>query len=49
MSAESDYISSEAKNVLQTAKLIEGLLEKRAHKIRSNRTRETIAGCLYGS
>lgn len=29
MSAESDYISSEAKNVLQTAKLIEGLFEKK--------------------
>lgn len=29
MSAESDYISSEAKNVLQTAELIEGLLEKK--------------------
>jgi len=29
MSAESDYISSESKNILQTAKLIEGLLNKK--------------------
>jgi len=28
MSAESDYISSESKNILHTAELIEGLLEK---------------------
>jgi len=28
MSAESDYISSESKNILHTAELIEGLLKK---------------------
>jgi len=29
MSAESDYISSESKNILRTAKLIKGLLDKK--------------------
>ena len=34
MSAESDYISSESKNILRRAKLIKGLLDKDEKRLR---------------